>query len=206
MYLYGPVLVLLVLSVQAAYPQEALEIRASQETYHYGDPLTFTVRVADVLDRHATLYITDERGKSSSPIPLAIEQRETTLTSPFPFGRETYPEGAYTLKILYAGMEAETGFVLEDSGRVVIPLWIKDVGRLWVGGGISDQTFLSAVEFLINENIIVIPHAEAGEPGREAGIPTWVKSNAEWWIQGHITDGEFAAGLQYLIRAGIIVV
>ena len=38
-------------------------------------------------------------------------------------------------------METTTEFFLEDSGRIVIPGWIKDVGILWVSDMISDKTF-----------------------------------------------------------------
>ncbi len=188
--------------------QEAgIAVRASQETYYYGDRLTFTLEVPEVAGGPAALYIRDEAGKSSSPILFEVEGASTTLTSPFPFESLVYPTGTYTLRVLYAGGEAATTFRLEDSGRVVIPSWIRDVAVLWTDGEISDGTFAGAVRYLVGAGIISLPPAEGGEgeaPG--AVIPQWVKTSTRWWADGLITDGEFAEGLRYLMSAGIVAV
>lgn len=193
------------LFVGFAYAQEAdFEIFTSQEMYHYGDFLTFTIHISEISEQTATLFIIDENEKASSPIPILIGEKNTTLTAPFPFEMQVYPEGRYTLKIQYADMEATTEFLLKDSGRIVIPLWIKDVGLLWTSDMISDETFATAIEFLIKNDIIIIPQTEA--ESNMVDIPKWVKNNADWWTRGLITDGDFANGLQYLIKKGIIVV
>ena len=208
MYKYGIILGIIILFANhAVFAQESeLSISTSQETYYYGDFLTFTVNVSEVTGEPATLYIIDEKGKSSSPIPLGIELQSTTLTSPFPFEAQIYPLGKYTLKIEYSGNQSITEFNLEDSGRVVIPLWIKDVGKMWTAEAISDETFATAIEYLINNDIIVIPQTEQEQQSEQISIPSWVKTNAEWWTQGLITDDDFAKGLQFLIKIGVIVV
>ena len=181
-------------------------ISTSQEIYYYGDVLTFTVHISEITEQTATLFIIDENGKSSSPIPMLIGDEDTTITSPFPFEPQIYPQGKYTLKVQYANMETTTEFLLKDSGRIVIPGWIKDVGILWVSDMISDETFATGLEFLIKNNIIVIPETETQQAEKEVSIPSWVKSNTEWWTQGLISDDDFAKGLQFLIKIGVIVV
>ena len=74
MYKYGLILGMIVLFAnQIVFAQETeLSISTSQETYYYGDFLTFTINVSEITGELATLYIIDEKGKSSSPIPLGI--------------------------------------------------------------------------------------------------------------------------------------
>ena len=189
-----------------AYSQESdFQIVTSQETYYYGDFLTFTVHISEITEQTATLFIIDENGKSSSPIPMLIGDEDTTITSPFPFEPQIYPQGKYTLKVQYANMETTTEFLLKDSGRIVIPGWIKDVGILWISDMISDETFATGIEFLIKNDIIVIPETETQTTDKKVSIPSWVKSNTEWWTRGLISDDDFAKGLQFLIKVGVIV-
>ena len=208
MYRYGIIFGIVILFFNAsAYAQQSdFQIYTSQETYYYGDFLTFTVDVPNVTEELAKLYIIDESGKGSSPIPVAITQKSTTLTSPFPFESQVYPLGKYTLKIQYDNKETSTEFFLNDSGRIIIPLWIKDVAKMWTSNMITDETFATAIEYLINNEIIVIPETENEQVSEQISIPEWVKTNAEWWTQNAITDDDFAKGLQFLIKIGVIVV
>ena len=208
MYKYGLIFGLVIIfSSGIAYAQESdFQIATSQETYYYGDFLSFTVTVPEITDEFATLFIIDESGKGSSPIPLSILQEKTTLTAPFPFESQVYPQGKYTLKVQYSNEETSTEFFLEDSGRIVIPLWIKDVATMWTSDMITDETFATAIEFLINNDIIVIPTTESEQSSEQVSIPLWVKNNAQWWTEGLITDDDFAKGLQFLIKIGVIVV
>ena len=208
MYKYGLIFGLVIIfSSGIAYAQESdFQIATSQETYYYGDFLSFTVIVPEITDEFATLFIIDESGKGSSPIPLSILQETTTLTAPFPFESQVYPQGKYTLKVQYSNEETSTEFFLEDSGRIVIPLWIKDVATMWTSDMITDETFATAIEFLINNDIIVIPTTGSEQSNEQISIPLWVKNNAQWWTEGLITDDDFAKGLQFLIKIGVIVV
>ena len=42
----------------------------------------------------------------------------------------------------------------EDSS---IPSWVKTIAKFWASGEIKDQEFMSALQFLVNEKILVIP-------------------------------------------------
>ena len=88
-----------------------------------------------------------------------------------------------------------------------IPSWIKDQGKWWTEGLISDGEFINAIQYMIKEGIIVIPAVESeNTSGSPNDIPDWVKTTVNWWSIGEISDQEFVSALQYLIRIGIIVV
>lgn len=193
--------------IPSSFAQE-LEVKIStdKEVYYYGDYFTFTVQVSELTEEVAILHITDANGKSSSDIPVGISKLTTTITSPFPFDSATYPVGKYTLDIQYSGTSSSTEFLLEDSGRIVIPVWIKDIGKMWVQDLISDDNFVDAIEFLIKNEIISIPQTESSTESAESTIPSWIKTTTKWWAQGIVTDNEFGEALEYLIKNGVIVV
>ena len=84
-----------------------------------------------------------------------------------------------------------------------IPNWIKNNAGWWAKDIISDSEFVSAIQFLIKEEILMIPATSAAE-SQEKDIPNWIKNNAGWWAQGQISDNDFINGIQYLISVGII--
>ena len=86
-----------------------------------------------------------------------------------------------------------------------IPSWVKNNAGYWAEGSIDDATFINALQFLIKEQIIVIPETEISE-NQSNQIPPWVKNNAEFWAQNAITDSDFINSMQYLIANGIIVI
>lgn len=88
--------------------------------------------------------------------------------------------------------------------QVVIPPWVKNNAGLWSAGQIDDATFVSGIQYLIREGVIVVPSTDS-EARAQAEIPSWVKSNAKIWSEGLIDDQTFASGLQWMIANGIIV-
>ena len=107
----------------------------------------------------------------------------------------------------YSGSSYTAEFNLIDAGNIVIPFWIKQVAFYWISPeGISDEPFADAIEFLIKEEIIVIPQTESQSESTESQIPQWVKTSTLWWLEEKITDTEYAMALQHLIKVGIIVV
>ena len=94
-----------------------------------------------------------------------------------------------------------------------IPNWIKNVAGWWAANEISEKEFLAGIEYLINNNIILIPFlpcgaaaaAAASDPTLEAKlIPDWVKNNAAWWATDQIEDVDFINGIEYLIKKDIL--
>lgn len=86
-----------------------------------------------------------------------------------------------------------------------IPSWVKFNAGYWADDSIDDSTFINALQFLIKEQIVVIPQTEISEKQSDH-IPSWVKFNAGYWAQGAITDLDFINSMQYLIANGIIVI
>jgi len=87
-----------------------------------------------------------------------------------------------------------------------VPSWVKTNAGWWADGTISESEFLSGIEFLITNDIIVVPSTTVSSESSDDGVPAWVKTNAGWWADGTITDGEFVNGIQHLIKIGLISV
>jgi len=88
--------------------------------------------------------------------------------------------------------------------ETTIPSWVKNVAEFWCQDKIDDGSFVEAIQYLIDNGIIVVP--ATSESFSESEVPQWVKNNACWWSEGSITDLDFALGLEYLVRQGIIAV
>lgn len=86
-----------------------------------------------------------------------------------------------------------------------IPDWIKNNAGWWADGTITDSDFITGIQYLIQNEILVVPPT-ATTGGSDEGIPDWVKNNAGWWAQDLISDDDFVNGIQYLIGAGLISV
>ena len=106
----------------------------------------------------------------------------------------------------YSGAKSSTQFTLEDTGKVGLPFWIKDVAKMWVTDQISAKEFSVAIEYMINAGIIKIPYTAADDNVSATTIPPWIKYNAGWWAAGAIDDTTFTLALQYLVETGIITV
>ena len=90
-----------------------------------------------------------------------------------------------------------------------IPNWIKDVAGWWADDQISENEFVTGIEYLINNNIILLNFVPCNyntqsQYGDTKSVPDWIKNNANWWSENLIDDTDFINGLQYLIEHKII--
>jgi len=90
-----------------------------------------------------------------------------------------------------------------------IPNWIKNVAGWWGSGDISENEFVTGIEYLINNNIILLDFVPCNDKiqsqyGDTKSVPDWIKNNANWWSDNLIDDTDFINGLQYLIEYKII--
>ena len=92
----------------------------------------------------------------------------------------------------------------EPEVEATIPDWIKNNAGWWADGSIDDDSFLSGISYLIQNNIIIVPTTESGSGG--GAVPEWVKNNAGWWANDEIDDDTFVNAIQYLIKQGLIQV
>ncbi|MFB5598329.1 MAG: peptidase, partial [Nitrosopumilaceae archaeon] len=93
-----------------------------------------------------------------------------------------------------------------QTSEVSIPDWVRNNAGWWAQGQISDKDFASGIEYMIKNEIILVPIEEQGQGSQDIIIPDWVRNNAGWWAQGQIGDKDFASGIQYLVAKGIISV
>ena len=103
-----------------------------------------------------------------------------------------------------SGNSARKSFLITvNSPDVIIPSWVRDVAGFWCGDEIDDSSFIEAIQYLIDNDVIIVPTTASSGYGSQE-IPNWIKNNACWWSQGLISSSDFASGLQYLIGQGII--
>ena len=101
-------------------------------------------------------------------------------------------------------------FVPNSSAQdAQIPGWIKDVASWWANDQISENEFVTGIEYLINNNIILLDFVPCNDKiqsqyGDTKSVPDWIKNNANWWSENLIGDTDFINGLQYLIEHKII--
>jgi len=90
-----------------------------------------------------------------------------------------------------------------------IPNWVKNVAGWWADDQISENEFVTGIEYLINNNIILLDFVPCNDKiqsqyGDTKSVPDWIKNNASWWSENLIDDTDFINGLQYLIEHKII--
>lgn len=193
-------------SLGLTFAVPTISIETSQSVYEYGDNLVMIINVSEITGDDASIYITDPTERKSLLLQQPISQEYTEFPSKFPFDSAIWKPGKYVLEIEYSGDKSSTQFIIEDTGKIALPFWIKDLAKMWINEPlVTDKDFARALEYLIQREIIKIPYTEPGEE-TISSIPEWVKNNAGWWIEGKISDTEFTMALQYLVKTGIITV
>jgi hypothetical protein len=125
---------------------------------------------------------------------------------------EVVGEGTYNVMIEVSGIlfqpippeKVSFDFAVGNVG-ISIPEWIKNNAGWWSSGKIGDSDFVSGIQFLIKEKIMIIPETKCGSEESNK-IPEWIKNNAGWWATGKIEDSDFVSGIQWLITNGIMKV
>jgi len=191
--------------------ESAISITTNQSIYEYGDNLVMVINVSEITGDDVSIYIIDPTERRSLLLQQPISQKYTEFPSKFPFDATIWKPGTYVLELEYSKdstwmNKSSTQFIIEDTGKIALPFWIKDLAHMWITEPlVTDKDFARALEYLIEHGIIKIPYTEPEEE-TVSSIPEWVKNNAEWWIEGKISDTEFTMALQYLIKTGIITV
>ena len=132
----------------------------------------------------------------SVSIPVSLEDGTNKITIQM--------EGILFVPILEetVSFDVVLGEPAMESGKV--PVWVKSNAEWWAKGSIDDDTFVSGIQFLIQEEIISVS-SQSTESGNDE-IPGWIKNNADWWAKGLISDDDFLKGIEYLVENGIISV
>ena len=201
-------LVILVIlpNIALAFAAPSISIETNQSVYEYGDHLVMIINVSEITGDDASIYITDPAERKSFFLQQPISQKYVEFPSNFPFDSAVWKPGTYVLELEYSGINSSVQFTIEETGKIGIPFWIKDLAKMWVNEPlVTDKDFARAIGYLIEREIITIPYTEPGEE-TVSSVPEWVKNNARWWIEGKISDTEFVMALQYLVKTGIITV
>ena len=113
-----------------------------------------------------------------------------------------------TVLILFISLIASTILIPNSLAQedTQIPGWIKNVAGWWANGEIAEKEFLTAIGYLINNNIISLSTMPCGIYGASSteSVPGWVKNNAKWWSEDLIEDTDFINGIKYLVEKQII--
>ncbi len=172
------------------------------------------VRYSYWLDHGQETLIEGHGDDPNNPGILAVEGIDTqNLMIP--------SQGQYMLNILVHGTgldydptNAGIGTALLDIGPstrapgdqgtdVAIQDWVRNSAGWWAAGDIDDQSFISALQYMIQEGIITVQYSQPGNQA-DTEIPQWVRNSAGWWAAGDIDDQSFISALQYMIQEGII--
>ena len=117
-----------------------------------------------------------------------------------------------TVLILFISLLGSTILIPNSLAQedAQIPGWIKNVAEWWANDEISENEFLTGIEYLINNNIILLDfipcslNTESQTISSAKLVPDWVKNNAKWWSEDLIEDADFVNGIEYLIKKQII--
>ena len=88
-------------------------------------------------------------------------------------------------------------FVPNSSAQdAQIPDWIKNVAGWWANGVISENEFVTGIEYLINNNIILLDFVPCNDEIQSQyrdknADPDWIKNNATWWSENLIDYTDF---------------
>jgi DNA-binding beta-propeller fold protein YncE len=99
-------------------------------------------------------------------------------------------------------------FVSSDviRGESTVPDWVKNTAGWWTDELIDDSSFVSSIQWLVTNDIIILSPTEQGIGGGDIVIPSWIKNTAGWWAEDKIHDVVFVGAIRYLINEGIMVV
>ena len=81
--------------------------------------------------------------------------------------------------------------------------WVTNDIQLWSEGKINDGKLIDTINYLIENEIIMI-HDNSSEISEVEKIPSWIQIIAGWWINGEINDETFFEILEFLTQKQII--
>jgi len=100
------------------------------------------------------------------------------------------------------------GFSLSVSAEEgLIPSWIKNTASFWVDGQIGDSEFISALQFLVKEGILVIPSEQIEEiDTSQLTVQELKKQAVSWDYKDILRNEEYYKGKIIYLEAKISTV
>ena len=87
-----------------------------------------------------------------------------------------------------------------------VPEWIKTYAQNWAKGDITDSEFMTGLDFMLKNKIIVIQNLDFSKNNSVGDVPPWFRNTAHWWSNDLISQQEFINAIKYLIQEDIILV
>ncbi len=170
--------------------------------YHYATIYKFSLNT----DRTGFIFSDQELSDLVVDGSIAQQPLELFFAYNLPGGISdiTFHNGAMYVTTLLEGAIYKI-YPIEFT-ETIVPVWIKNNAGWWVTGEIDDSTYISALQWLISNEIIKIPINDYGTQSETSVIPNWLKYNAGWWVTGEIDLNDYILGLQWLISNGIIII
>jgi len=166
--------------LEISFPRDLLDAKFQQQ-----DDIFFVI-----VEGFETEYVEITNGADSRTILIPFFLGDTQI--------EIIGTDAFEVELEEIILEPEP-----EPEEIEIPAWIKNNAGWWADGSIGDKDFVQGIQFLITEEIMIIPPTESGS-GSSQPIPAWIKNNAGWWADGSIGDKDFVQGIQFLITDGIM--
>jgi type VI secretion system secreted protein Hcp len=144
-----------------------------------------------------TLEKPDGTIESFSVLPESTGSYDTEIPIP-----EDLSAGLYKVKVKYEDQEVESFSI--SILKEMVPSWIKNNAKWWSEKQIADSDFLSGIQYMIQQKIILISGTPTVSNQGDVPVPEWVRNNAGWWAADQISEDEFVRALEFLIQNGII--
>ena len=74
-----------------------------------------------------------------------------------------------------------------------IPEWLKTIALWWVNDKVDDIEFVTAIQYLIKDKIIILP-----ETSQQSEYPRWLTNNAGLWAAKIFTNSDFNFDPEYV--------
>ncbi len=84
-----------------------------------------------------------------------------------------------------------------------VPSWIKTSAKWWARGIVPDSSFITGLEYMINQNYIQLDDKTSKQIVIHE-VPEWLKVNALLWSEKIVSDSEFFNAIKFLIDNRVI--
>jgi len=149
-------------------------VSTDQSFYNRADVISISGLVDPRYGSIISLHITNPQNQKIWEEDLLVKDDGSFSTLVIAGGDGWGIAGNYILTANYEGQIGRAFFEFE-SAKIVkeqVPGWIKNNAKWWSEGQIDDDTFVSGIQFLIQEKIINIP--DLPEQASEKARPTFV--------------------------------
>jgi len=198
--------------------------KQDSDTYIYYEPLKspsltvhdpnglFSETSFDLLEKDATSFVLKYELTFAKPMAksdIILESWNTkkwSTLNEIPNAIEVVSSGILQTETLESE-PVKTTFLEDVTDDKVIPVWVKSNAKWWSENKITSDSFISGIEYLVNEGIIIVPDRPVEtilDTSSSTEMPSWIKMSAGWWADEDISENEFITSIEWLISNNII--